>query len=289
MKSFELLKAETLPLTRELVERHRGLKASPTERALKPKRVAELSERLKNDLCVTFGWVTAEYDGTIYRMNGQHSGYVLSQMNGEFPADMYVHLDHYKVDSKEGLAELFRQFDARMSARSPEDVSGAYQGLEADLEGVPVDVGKLAIDGIAWHEHYVVGVPSQSGDDKYRLFHHEVYHDFIKWCDGILTKKNHELRTPAIVAAIFASYRADPEAAAEFWQDVAKGGDAAGEDVAFVLSSWLLNVARKPRSGFRPANLYQGCVFAWNVNREGKSTAKIKSEVTNKGFFELVD
>lgn len=289
MKSFELVKAETLPLTRELVERHRGLKASPTERALKPKRVAELSERFKNDLCVSFNWADAELDGIIYRMNGQHSGYALEQLNGEFPVDMYVHLDHYKVESKEGLAELFRQFDSRMSARSPEDVSGAYQGLEPDLDSVPVDIGKLAIDGISWHEQYVVGIPSRNGDDKYRLFHHEAYHDFIKWCDGILIKKNVELRSSAIIAAIFAAYRIDPEGAAEFWQDVAKGGDAAAEDVAFVLSSWLVNVARKPRSGYKPANLYQGCVFAWNVNREGKSTAKIKSEVSNKGFFELVE
>ena len=286
-KSFELLKAETLPLTRDLAERHRDLISSPTERPLKSKRIVELTERIVNGQGVTFNWVTAELEKKIYRMNGQHSATTLCTLNGEFPEDLYVHLDHFKVETKEDLAELFRQFDSRMSARSPDDVAGAYQGLESDLDGVANPNGKLAIDGIDWHDHFVVGIPPRKGDDKYRLFHHEAYHDFIKWLDGLITKKNRELKPVAVVAAIWATYSANAEEAAGFWMDAAKGGDQIEEDVAYTLSKWLI-AGLAPRSGYKQADFYQGCIFAWNVFREGKSTVRIKHDAS-KGFFDVVE
>jgi len=34
----------------------------------------------------------------------------------------------------------------------------------------------------------------------------------------------------------------------------------------------------------KPANLYQGCVFAWNAYREGKTISTIRAD-TKKGLY----
>ncbi len=38
---------------------------------------------------------------------------MLASLNGEFPQGLYVTMDEYEVDSPDGLALLFRQFDDR--------------------------------------------------------------------------------------------------------------------------------------------------------------------------------
>src|SRR5262245_49252563 len=136
MAKFWLQDARTEPLTKELAEKFRTMRPSPTERLLSEARVDELLHKAAAGHLVTFHWATAELDGETYRVNGQTSSHMLCQLDGAFPADLVVHIDAYEVDDPEGLALLFRQFDPRTSARKPIDVYMAYQGIVPALRGV---------------------------------------------------------------------------------------------------------------------------------------------------------
>jgi hypothetical protein len=39
-------------------------------------------------------------------------------------------------------------------------------------------------------------------------------------------------------------------------------------------------------NGLKPANLYQGCVYAWNAHREGKAIQSIKHD-PKKGLYDV--
>ena len=144
---FKLVNSETKPLTPELAERFKAMLPSPTERAFDPARAKMLREKAEAGQLIAFNWATAKVGDKEYRVNGQHSSAVLTELNGQFPQGLKVHMDTYEVDNTDGLALLFRQFDSRKSGRTPTDVSGAYQGLYPDLADVPRGAAKLAVEG----------------------------------------------------------------------------------------------------------------------------------------------
>jgi hypothetical protein len=54
-----------------------------------------------------------------------------------------------------------------------------------------------------------------------------------------------------------------------------------------VLDAWLKAMAEKRgRNELKPANLYQGSIFAWNAFREGKTITTIKYD-TKKGLHPI--
>jgi hypothetical protein len=143
---FKLVNSDTKPLTPELAERFKAMSPSPTERAFDPGRAKMLREKAEAGQLITFNWATAKFGDKEYRMNGQHSSSVLTELNGHFPQGLKVHVDTYEVDDTDGLALLFRQFDNRKSGRTPTDVSGAYQGLYPELRDIPRGAAKLAVE-----------------------------------------------------------------------------------------------------------------------------------------------
>jgi hypothetical protein len=65
---------------------------------------------------ISFQWATAKLDSKVYRVNGQHFSTMLARLNGNFRHNCVVHLDEFEVDSKDGLVNLFRQYDPRKTA-----------------------------------------------------------------------------------------------------------------------------------------------------------------------------
>src|SRR4029079_17224316 len=127
----------------------------------------------------------------------------------------------YKVNDTDGLALLFRQFDNRKSGRTPTDVSGAYQGLYPELRDVPRDAAKLAVEGAAWYEKKVEGLPAPSGDDVYTLFGKKSLHKFFNWVGReLLGPKTPELRRLTIVAAMYGTFDKNEAEARRFWTEV---------------------------------------------------------------------
>ena len=77
----------------------------------------------------------------------------------------------------------------------------------------------------------------------------------------------------------------EPEAR-KFFAEVARGGEEYTENASTILDAWLKAMAEKrgAKTEVKPANLYQGCVFAWNAYREGKTISSIKYD-TKKGLY----
>ncbi len=289
---FTLIKSDTIPLTAELAEKHCCLEASPTERVLTPSHTKYLRGQLVAGLGVSFNWAVAEFEGRTLRMNGQHSSAALSEMNGEFPGGLKVHLDTYRVDTKDDLTLLFRQFDSRKSSRTTADVAGAFQMNEPALRGIPRDIAKLTIDGVKWFRDNVVGAPTPSGDDAYQLFAEPGLLSYLLWTPEIFSIKTPEMKSPPVVGGMFATFRAGEAASRDFWNRVARGGGSF-EDTApeTVLDSWLKLLKESPDEkkdkAIKAGNLYQGCIFAWNAFREGKTIKAIKYDVS-KGYYDPI-
>jgi hypothetical protein len=286
---FALIASEVVPLTRELAQQFRDMPGSPTERTLNPSRVKHLKEKAMAGQLIPFQWATAECEGQTYRMNGQHSSEMVCELDG-LPSNGTVVLQRYRVADRNGLALLFRQFDDRRSSRTPADIAGAYQGLEDDLRDLDRKRAKLAIEGIAWYQANVEKVDVPKGDARYQWFHDASLHPFIKWVAGsLLSSKTPELNKPAVVAAIFGTWLANREHAERFWEDVAREGDQFSEDApSTAVDRWLLANFEEPDPTMKPANFYQGCIFAWNAYRQGRQITAVKSDA-KKSFFRIAE
>lgn len=285
---FKLTSSKSESLTKELVERFKTMKPSPTERDLSEARVKYLAERAAAGLLIPFGFASAEVEGETYRVNGQHSCEMLSQLNGNFPAGLKAHIDSYRCETMQDLAILFRQIDGRQSGRSPQDVSGAYQGLERDLKNVPKPIAKLSVEGISWYRRIVEGVKNlPKGDMTYAMLHDTDLHPFILWIGNghTMTDKTPELKNTQVVAAMWTTYEVNELDSQEFWKSVGKGGDESDGDPATVLDQWLSDYRTgKLKIAPSASNVYQGCLYAWNAHRGDKKIREIKYSIT-KGFL----
>ena len=276
--TFRLVKSEVRELTAEIARQFHELEPSPTERELNTSRLKHLREKAEAKQLIAFMWAQARFGDRVIRVNGQHSSHMLVEMNGDFPRGLKVHLDEYEVSDADGLALLFRQFDDRKSGRTPSDVAGAYQNIVPELQDVAKPIGKLAIDGVSWYRLKVEKAPSPRGDSQYTLFHEFALHDFIKWMNEVFSMKTPEMRSTAVVAAMYASFTADPREARKFWESVARGGDQYDENAAAtVLDEWLKAVrAKEEEYQPKPAQIYQGCIYAYNAYRKGQPLKTIK-------------
>jgi hypothetical protein len=273
---FRLLTSEAVPLTPALAQEFCTLQPSPTERDLNRHRMNHLREKAEQGKLVTFHWAKAKFQGQWIRVNGQHSSALLCSLDGDFPSGLYAHVDSYEVDTIEGLTDLFRQFDDRVSSRKPKDVAGAYQNCYPDLQDVDKSIGKLGIDGIGWYRRFVEETPGGRGDDQYKLFEVQETHGFLHWLAEIFSIKTPELRDKAVVGAMYATFIANEPEARSFWHAVARGGPAYEENApATILDEWLKNV-REEHEKVTPGRYYLACIYAWNAAREGKTLRAIK-------------
>ena len=282
---FRLLTSEVKDLTEDEVVQFRTYPATSTERELKDGRITHLDQKVEMGLAVTFHWVTAavkELKDQVRRLNGQHSSIMLQKRMaaGKFPKGLKVFREHYEVDDGNGLALLFRQFDDRASSRQPIDVSGVYQGLHPQLAVVNRKIGKLAIDGYTWYQRNVEKVPTPIGDDSYSAFNDSGLFPYILWLNDLFAVKSKEMQFPAIVAAIVGTYMRSEAAARTFWQEVVTLADGDDDPTPQnTLSNWLLTIKADKIDRPDPAHLYQGCIYAWNAYRDGRSIAAINDNI----------
>ena len=167
-------------------------------------------------------------------------------------------------------------------------MSGVYQGLHDELAGVSRKVAKLSIDGYAWYQRNVEKIPQTPlGDDVYASFNNKGLYPYILWLNDLFKSKSKEMQYPAIVAAIVGTYMINEGAARAFWEDVVNIPN--GEDETTpqtVLSNWLIGIKAEKIERPDPANLYQGCIYAWNAYRDNKPVNAIRDDI-KKHFFAI--
>lgn len=280
--------SETRDLTPELATEFSQMPASVTERDLDPKRCKFLKDTILHGVAIPFMWARAKVlaDGTTYRVNGHHSSNVLAEMNGTMPKGLIAHIDDFEVPDVTRLAELFRQFDSRRSARSVGDIAGAYQMIMPNLRAVSRMAGRRAIEGAAWYEGRVFGADVPKGDDVFVMFHDARYHDFIQFVGRIYSKKTPEFTTP-VIGAMFATFDHAPDQAEAFWLAVSRqGGGNDEKHPATVLDAWLLS-AKEAKEKPSAMETFRACVVAWNAFRNHRSLDRIGRYDAKKGFPDI--
>lgn len=285
---FKLVSSEVVDLTPELAAAFNSMPASMTERDLKPKRLKYLSDAILGGTALTFSWARAKIAGTgdTYRVNGHHSSNVLAGLNGAFPAGLRAHIDDYEVSDKASLALLFRQFDNRLSARTVDDISGAYQGLQEELVSVPKNAGRVAIDGAAWYMAKVIGHDVPKGDDRFDLFNDPKLHPFIQMVGRVYSVKTPEFTNP-VVGTMFGTWEREPAVAETFWSEVAKQGSGEVNDPATALDAYLVEARNRKNDRPKDMEVHRACALAWNAHRHGKTLDKIGRYDPKKGAPDL--
>lgn len=288
MSGFKRVKSELFEggakQLRPAVEAMRGITATSVEREFDQKWAAELRQRVKDGLAVSFHWAVADVtiDGKAQRlrMNGQHSSWALSELlrENELPDNLAIHLDTYKADGKQAAVLLFRQFDARKSARSKEDISGAYQMFHDNIRHCNRTVAKLAVEGVNWYRREVDKAPGASGDEIYELFNEDRLHPFVILVDEVVTSKCPEMKRVPVMAAAFGTWWEDAKQAAEFWRAVALGSS---EDAAFDLDAELLRI-KDEKDKVTARDLYAKCVKSWRAYQDGIRVTNFKVNTRNK-------
>ena len=287
VRSITLLKSETVPLDRALVQRFATMEPSITERPLDESRVDYLAARLTEGAAIPFNWAYATLKGKDRRVNGQHSSFMLDQVGDNLPEGLIAHIDQYAVETEEDLVHIFRQIDARKSGRSPMDVANAYAAVVPELKDIPRDVLKLGAEGINWGYQTVDRLPAKKSDDRYSELTRPQNIEFLVWTGTIFSIKTPELRLLPVVAAMYKTHGIDPEKANKFWSSTARGGDEYNEqDPARALDTWLRKLKDKHSTlDVRPAQIYQACIFCWNAEVENRPVIKIVYD-TKKGLHE---
>jgi len=285
---FTRLKSSTVPITRELAGRFATMIPSATEREFSERRFKFLQERYDAGLFLPCQWASVWLGGTEHRMNGNHSSNVVYKLPDPFPTDLIAHVDEYEAETSEDVVELFRQFDARESARTPRDVAGAYQHAHPELQDIPNKVAKLGIEGIAWYLRVIEGLPSGKGDERYKLFRRAEYYDFLRWLGCLLDMKTPELMRLEVIAAMYATelVASGEKGSQVFWEEVGRGGRPyEDQHPTTALDKWL----KACRDGtcedtMKSAYHYQGCIYAWNAYRDDRNIRDIKFQ-TSKGLY----
>ncbi|KKN36559.1 hypothetical protein LCGC14_0772280 [marine sediment metagenome] len=285
---FRLSNSETVPLDLAIARKHRDMPGSPTERELTPKRLKHLIDKIKQGLFVCPCWAVVRYKSIDYRMNGQHSSTALCDAHEFFPEGLSVHVDTYEADTEAGVAQLFRQFDDRVSGRSGLDISGAYQGLFDAIRHVPRKEAWQAAKGISWFVRTIEKMSIVTGDDVGELFMVRLYDGFIEWLSGVMTIKTPEMRSDPVIGAMYGTFLASEERARSFWSAVARGGEEDGTAPSQLSIQLVAAKGQKnPDKKLVPMQLYGICVRAWNCYVDGDTPKAAFTQQKKKPLPEI--
>lgn len=270
---------------RSVVERIRAISATPVEREFDPAWAVELKRRVLDGRSLTFIWAVADMPSAggfvRLRVNGQHSSWALAELlkADQMPDGLAIHLDTYAVADEDGAVQLFRQFDARKSARSKEDVSGAYQCFQPELRECVRAILKTAAEGVTFFRREWMGRAVSSGDDVYSIFTEKRLHPFFLMVNDLLKDgKSNELKRVPVMAVIYGTALDDEKTAAEFWRLVALGTKRNEEDAATDLSNELTRI-RKDREKVNAFDLAARCVKAWDAYNNGVRVSNFKVNI----------
>ena len=227
---------------------------------------------------------------TTYRLNGQHTAKAVLDLAETRPnfAIPDVTLLTYSVDTEEDLRQLYARFD-RGAARTNKDVTKSILSGTPEFSGVREHTLKLLPIGLAFRRHQDAGKRQlYSGE----MAANDVQGEFLDlsqkiaaFLDTFETKaihQGHMFRSP-VVAALYATFEIDADAANRFWYMVATGLDIPTlSDPAGRLRQLLRSVnlaggvkIRGAKSLVGSEYLYRACLQAWNRFRDGKDFGQV--------------
>lgn len=277
---WRLVSEEKKSATADLANWLKTLKSVPGERRLSPIRIAYLRNEIAQGRVRAFHWAVARVGADTYRVNGQHSSWVLSELNGSFVGT--VSIETYVCDTIDDAVQLWSTFDAKVSSRSKSDILGAFKASHPQFDSVSRRDLSLIQSACAAGK-FGLGYTNRIGEiDKCEALLEHV--EFANFAGDLLhgTEVDH-LRRVGVVYGMFCTFQADPEAARAFWRQVIDGTDPNPNAGSRALQRELLRTHPKLGQGAKYRRslpwvvMADMCVAAWNAWRSGSEIAHFKA------------
>ena len=261
---FKLVNDRSVPMTRELALDVATMLATPWERPVKDFRVQHLRSELDKGAFHPPLWVFAKVkeNGKFFRVNGQHSSIMLSGLNGKFPKSLRATIHEYICDTMEDAAELFSKYDNPISSRTGSEIANAHGRAHDELAKMsPSDVGSIVL-GIAGAGNEGSAPKAKDPADRARLIHSNI--DFAlfahRFCRRRITSKT------AVLAAIYHTWKRDPDFAATFWDEVRTASHRDPKHPSRTLNDFLKEGIHTQKWTARA--VFVKCHHAWNAARQ---------------------
>lgn len=262
---------EIIPLTRSVAEDFATMPSWKGERPLNQRRVDLLRDEADRGAFHSPVWSVAKVGNATYRMDGQHSSTMLSQLpKDKFPRNLKVTIREFECSSATDLPILFSKFDRSWSSRSIKERIIAAAAIYRDMPKIGADYIVRGTGGIVFSMNKMSG---DKGDQRTEILSNANNRSFICWYYNIST--SHLVWRVPVVAAIYEMWQIDREDAEKFLTAIAKGGE--NKQPIIAIREFLLKAkstgGNSPGQGSPPRMIYARCIKAWNAWRNGETTS----------------
>jgi hypothetical protein len=275
----------TVVLTPRMAENFLKLAQVPAERGKSDSHTEELSHEMEGGyFCFEHvNLMTAEFNGVVYRVNGQHTCWARLAKADDPAFSQKVRLLKYRVNSLEELRALYHNVDKGKIRTEKQRKLTLISGAEG-FEEIPNETIARLCSGYAiltWPDfkerrchkaREVAGL--MKGDDK------ALCAKVGMFVTELASKREYSwVNTPAVLAAMLATFGKVSAASREFWKAVIDGtGFESVSDPRNRLRDYLLRNAKG--SGRTKASVQEEtllmCLVAWNAWREGRTLQVLK-------------
>ncbi len=273
---FRETSKKTVNLTRRLACQFAEMTAWKRDRSLKPSRLQYLGQQRASGLLRSVDWATAKLNGTIYRVNGQHTSHLFAYSE-VFPAGHKVTIGEFECDTEQDVATLWGTFDNPEQVRNLGELVSAYAAVYSELDGVPATGIQRAIQGVHFYDN---GAVSRNIDRKTRVdvINDEKVREFILFSAPFV--KRRRLKRLSVVAAMYATWLNAPVKALEFWSQVHDEDHPDRNNGSRVLARFLRSNdvffgrgASSTNTMWSARAFYVKSIHAWNAWNSGSSTS----------------
>jgi len=237
--------------------------------------------------------VIAEVEGTIYRLNGQHTAWARLYADDEGldkKTRCPVQLLRYNCETIQDARRLYASLDRGRPRGQNTVVQSHLLGTE-EFEGYKSSQLSLLSQGLAfwmWDSMHTRGL--HGGDDRAYLLLKD-YHKLALAVGNIIKQSKasdfkHMKRAP-VVGAMFETFSKAPQIAHDFWLSVRDGvGIGDKEDPRWTLREYLKNTILSKSKVHADLKIvtqeetYRACVHMWNAHRSGRRVKHIRVNMT---------
>jgi hypothetical protein len=281
---------EQLPLTQAYAAEFYAQAPLPGERELNKRRIEWIGSLIRQGRFVSPTWAVGIVRSSRqrYRLDGQHSSYVLSNLPADepFPDGLHVNLRIFEFDSlaEDGL-DLFLLFNPPESVRNNEDIMGVWRASHPEILKLQ---RRYLVNIASGLNMYQAGLPGHRAlPTRWRgqLYEDPNYRAFAVWAaqfqrENATSKPGRAnarfLTKPAIVAGMLDGFVADREAAQGFWTDVFNESHPDPDDDTRTLATALKKLLNKESKKPRPSQFRREIQKVWQRHLERSLPAEPK-------------
>lgn len=225
---------------------------------------------------------SAELEGKVYRINGQHTCWMRVNIPDDKPVKAECRKVCYRVDTEEQLRTIYSTFD-RNKARTVGHISRVLLTDTSAGRDLPGHIISKVVGGfkVFWSEDWkhlsrdgmntneIIGLIQKRYDSLFNVVGH-----FIKmhYPDHVF------VRRAAVIAAMFSTSEKSVAASVEFWTPVCDWINLTEKgDPRYQLRQMLTNHTVVMTGGIGTEDMYRMCINAWNKWRKKESIAVLRT------------